>query len=940
MADNLTTQQSSSENAIGLVPTTESTSQIAEMGTAGDEWFQELETNYVFTVDLEIDNQNNIYLLGEKPRDLMNPVSSTPENWVAKYDSAGAKLWSQPVDFYHYGRNGDLVADNNSNIYVIAKPANSTSTADALLVKYDSSGNEEWQQELELDDPALLKAVTDSQNNIYVTGTIDSASAVSFIYNTFVSKYDSSGNLKWTRELDGPGSTNTLDLTVDDIGNVYFTAGATPYSDSGGGSHLVKYDSSGNLEWKQDLPGKQNQLLAPVSTGVVVDSAGKIYVSANITESPNMSWWRPPGTPGTPPQAMLVKYDSSGNEEWQVVWESEIGKLGIDGEGNLYAPETEEINKFDSNGNLIWEKQLESSLSPYWDLELDRDGQAYLIGGGPNGTSPTTTWLAKVRPQCWRKAIANNGLSLNEGNGATITSKELPLPDPSNPEITYTITGLPTHGNLQLNNTGVNLNDTFTPTDIDGGKLTYTHDGSETTRDHFSFTIAGNPEGLNTGFPIGINPVHDEPPTDIILSNNNIVENSETGTVIGELTTTDSDRLDSHTYSLDDDVGGRFIIEGNQLKVADGSKLDFEAATSHAVTVRTTDSGEPGQSFSEKFSIKVIDVRDDWVKSTTNHRLGATKKNLNLIGSDAINGVGNSLGNDIRGNSAKNRIWGKEGNDILTGNGGNDTLIGGAGSDRLIGNQGNDLLNGGIGVDTLSGGAGNDTYIVDHTRDEVKEGRKGGKDLVKSSASYNLGANIENLTLTGKDAINGIGNNAKNRISGNNAKNRILGKAGDDVLIGRGGNDTLTGGGGSDRLIGNKGRDNLDGGVGNDTLTGGGGSDRFIFNTGKSYRKAAPGRDVIRDFKNRDNDRIILDKTTFGALDSKAGRGFSVIAEFDVVNRDAAVASSDAVIVYNENNGKLFYNANGSKSGLGAGGLFATLDNSPQLEANDFLVRA
>ncbi len=179
----------------------------------------------------------------------------------------------------------------------------------------------------------------------------------------------------------------------------------------------------------------------------------------------------------------------------------------------------------------------------------------------------------------------------------------------------------------------------------------------------------------------------------------------------------------------------------------------------------------------------------------------------------------------------------------------------------------------------------------------------------------------KNLTLTGKNAINVTGNNLNNRIDGNSAKNRITGKSGDDVLIGRGGSDLL------------------DGGVGNDTLTGGGGSDRFIFNTGKSYRKAAPGRDVIRDFKNSDNDKILLDKTTFGALDSKAGRGFSVIAEFDVVNRDAAVASSDAVIVYNENNGKLFYNANGSKSGLGAGGLFATLDNSPQLEANDFLVR-
>jgi predicted outer membrane repeat protein len=293
----------------------------------------------------------------------------------------------------------------------------------------------------------------------------------------------------------------------------------------------------------------------------------------------------------------------------------------------------------------------------------------------------------------------------------------------------------------------------------------------------------------------------------------------------------------------------------------------------------------------------------------------------------------------LTGTAESDRLAGTAAHDTITGGGGNDTLIGRGGGDRLVGHRGNDLLNGGPGIDTMTGGPDNDTYIVNHTRDVVKEGRNRGTDVVKSSAGYNLGANVENLNLVGKSAINGVGNNLDNRIGGNNAKNRIIGKLGDDILIGRGGNDVLIGNEGSDRLIGNVGNDLLNGGVGNDTLIGGGGSDRFIFNTGKSYRKAAPGKDLIRDFKNRDNDRIILDKTTFGALDSKAGRGFSVIAEFDVVNRDAAVASSDAVIVYNENNGKLFYNANGSNSGLGAGGVFAVLDNSPQLEANDFIVR-
>ena len=43
------------------------------------------------------------------------------------------------------------------------------------------------------------------------------------------------------------------------------------------------------------------------------------------------------------------------------------------------------------------------------------------------------------------------------------------------------------------------------------------------------------------------------------------------------------------TYTLFDDAGGRFGVSGTNLIVADGTKLDFESATSHQVTVRATD---------------------------------------------------------------------------------------------------------------------------------------------------------------------------------------------------------------------------------------------------------------------------------------------------------------------------------------------------------------
>ncbi|OYD92880.1 hypothetical protein CDG76_19380 [Nostoc sp. 'Peltigera membranacea cyanobiont' 210A] len=197
----------------------------------------------------------------------------------------------------------------------------------------------------------------------------------------------------------------------------------------------------------------------------------------------------------------------------------------------------------------------------------------------------------------------------------------------------------------------------------------------------------------------------------------------------------------------------------------------------------------------------------DLVKSSVNWVLAANLENLTLIGTEAINGTGNSLNNILIGNTAANTLSGENGNDSLIGDSGNDTLLGGSG---------NDTLDGGLGGDSLNGGIGNDTYIVDNLSDTITEGLNAGTDLVKSSVSWMLAANLENLTLTESSAINGTGNSLNNILIGNTGANILSGEDGNDSLIGGAGNDTLFGGAGDDTLDGGVGIDSFDGGVGND----------------------------------------------------------------------------------------------------------------------------
>lgn len=307
----------------------------------------------------------------------------------------------------------------------------------------------------------------------------------------------------------------------------------------------------------------------------------------------------------------------------------------------------------------------------------------------------------------------------------------------------------------------------------------------------------------------------------------------------------------------------------------------------------------------------------DTVISSVSYTLGDNLETLVLSGKAHINATGNALNNVLIGNSGNNILNGGTGNDQMTGGAGNDTYIVDSAQDvitteletggkdtvkasisyalgqnlenltltgeadldgvgnklnnLIIGTKGANVLDGQGGRDTLQGGDGDDIYCVDDSKDVVIEKANQGHDIVQSSASYTLSANVEDLTLLGTENLSGTGNSLNNYITGNAGNCSLSGGAGNDTIWGQSGNDSLYGGAGMDLLYGGDGDDFLDGG--NDTtidvLFGGIGNDTYVNLSDLDMVGDSGGYDII----NLKNYNYYSDSVAAIALDRYDSQG-------------------------------------------------------------------
>ncbi len=159
---------------------------------------------------------------------------------------------------------------------------------------------------------------------------------------------------------------------------------------------------------------------------------------------------------------------------------------------------------------------------------------------------------------------------------------------------------------------------------------------------------------------------NDAAPTALTMKDNAILENSASDSWIGTFEVED-DGLGPYEFDILvgtdwEKTDGRFKIVGNELRVADWRKIDFEQAMFYDLTIRVKDGDHETQT---TFRIHLIDV----------------------------------LGEDVDGDLETVDV--------------NDKILGDRGNDKLNGGGGHDTLSGGVGLDTLTGGAGDDVFVFD-----------------------------------------------------------------------------------------------------------------------------------------------------------------------------------------------------------------------------------
>jgi hypothetical protein len=171
---------------------------------------------------------------------------------------------------------------------------------DIFIAKYDTNGNRQWTDQFgtPFSDVNWDGLAVDSEENCYLTGSStgnldenDNAGGA----DIYLSKYSPTGARLWTKLFGTSLDDNGLDITMDQENNLYITgstAGDLDGKTNAGGldTYVTKFDTDGNRKWTELYGGQGDE----IGRAIAVDWIGNNYVAGNrdLNESDEIFIWR------------------------------------------------------------------------------------------------------------------------------------------------------------------------------------------------------------------------------------------------------------------------------------------------------------------------------------------------------------------------------------------------------------------------------------------------------------------------------------------------------------------------------------------------------------------------------------------------------------------------------------------------------------------------
>ncbi len=296
------------------------------------------EDNYAVSAD----GIGNVYISGYTQGALQGSNVGARDAFVAKYDSTGTKLWTKQLGTTVDDRGWGVSADGLGNVYMSGTTGGSLQGTnlggtDAFLTKYDSSGALQWTRQLGTTvDDDCRSVYADGAGNVYISGFTSGSMQGSNagLTDAFVTKYNSAGAMQWTRQLGTTSTDYSYGVTADASGNVYISGTTSGHFQGSGGvtedAFVAKYNSAGTLQWTRQLG---TSTTADRNFTVSVDTLGHVFISGvtnGALGGPNAGGF----------DAYVAEYDTSGNKLWTRQFgtsgDEDVHSVTTDNLGNVY----------------------------------------------------------------------------------------------------------------------------------------------------------------------------------------------------------------------------------------------------------------------------------------------------------------------------------------------------------------------------------------------------------------------------------------------------------------------------------------------------------------------------------------------------------------------------------------------------------------------------